>query len=575
MLKKAGLIIASITVGLMPIFLSAPAFAAASNLITNASVEAGSNGQPDSWMKGGWGNNTASLTYDTADSHTGTHSLGVNISSYTDGDAKWYFAPIAVTGGQSYVYSDFYKSDVASAVVAQFQDSTGKLSYASLVNPAASSTWQQASKTFTAPTGTVNMTVFHLINSVGSIHIDDASLSQVETPAPTPVPPVTSSNLVPNPSVEIVDSAKPSQPAGWVPGAWGTNNAKFTYLSTGQDGTRSLKVEMTQRTSGDAKWMYAAQAVTPGAVYQFTDYYQSNVATEVDAAITLSDGTVQYIRIGGAVASTSWQQFKGQITMPASAVNVTIMHILYSTGWLITDNFKFAPYTLTGFNRALVSVTFDDAWASIYTNGLPVMKKYGIKSTQYLLTGETSDPSYMTLNMMKAFRDNGHEIASHTVDHPDLTTLSTSAMLKELSQSKQWLQNKLLVSVTDFASPYGSYNANVITGVKKYYASHRGVEEGYNSKDTLDVYDIKVQNIVSTTTVADVAAWVAQAQATKTWLVLVYHQVLNVPSHTSPDDIYWTLTSDLDAQFAKIKQSGVPVVAVNNALLELKPQLGK
>jgi peptidoglycan/xylan/chitin deacetylase (PgdA/CDA1 family) len=243
--------------------------------------------------------------------------------------------------------------------------------------------------------------------------------------------------------------------------------------------------------------------------------------------------------------------------------------MIQSVGWVITDDYSLSPYTPVGFDKARVSLTFDDAWASIYQNALPVLDKYGFKSTQYLLTGNTADPEYMTSAMMKALGDDGQEIASHTVDHQDLTTLTSAQQQTELSSSKTSLQTWTGKTVTDFASPYGSLDQNALTNVKKYYSSHRGVVAGFNSKNYFNVWDIKVQDIQTNTTLAQVQAWIAQAQATNTWLVLVYHQV----SSTANIGDYNTTPADLDAQLNAIKTSGISVETVAQALAELKPQL--
>src|SRR5688572_7259062 len=80
-------------------------------------------------------------------------------------------------------------------------------------------------------------------------------------------------NLIPNPSVE---TAEGNTPQAWLTGNWGTNATQFSYLNTGYTGNRSLKVEMTQHTDGDAKWYFTPQPVAAGQDYIFSDFYQSN-----------------------------------------------------------------------------------------------------------------------------------------------------------------------------------------------------------------------------------------------------------------------------------------------------------
>jgi peptidoglycan/xylan/chitin deacetylase (PgdA/CDA1 family) len=218
-----------------------------------------------------------------------------------------------------------------------------------------------------------------------------------------------------------------------------------------------------------------------------------------------------------------------------------------------------------------VSLTFDDGLLSTYTNGLPLLKKYGLASTEYIVSGKIGTDSHMTVDQIRQFQNEGSEIASHTVDHPDLTTLSSSQVNTELSQSQTTLRQLFgSNAATDFASPYGQYNYSVIAAIKQYYSSHRSVDAGFNSKDTFDPYDILVQNVNSDTTPAEVAGWVNHAIATKTWLVLVYH---GVEDQVPAGDQYTVATSDLDTELGQIRASGIKVVTMNAAVNEITPQL--
>jgi len=218
----------------------------------------------------------------------------------------------------------------------------------------------------------------------------------------------------------------------------------------------------------------------------------------------------------------------------------------------------------------MVSLTFDDGWSSIYTNGLPLLQKYGFVSTQYIISGKLNTANYMTTAMVQAFKNAGSEIGSHTVTHPDLTTLTSANLKTELSSSKTTLQ-KLFGTDTalDFASPYGRYNSAVITAIKQYYQSHRSTDVGFNSKDTFNPYNILVQNVDADTTPAQVAAWVAKAKADNTWLVLVYHEVTD----STNTDGYSVTPADLDAELANIKASGISVETMSQALATIKSQL--
>lgn len=514
---------------------------------------------PLGWQEGNWGNLKASYSRPTTGGYKSNSYGKVVVSNYVDGDAKWYSAPTAVSPGTKYYIGDFYKASVPTDLVVQVDHSDGSTTYDWLLSAPASSSWKQAGNYYT-PTGDVkSITLLHVLASNGNLSTDDYSV------APASV--ATLSNGVYNSGLEQVSDTNSAQPLAWNQGSWGTNKTTFSYLNTGHNSAHSAKVQMTSYTDGDAKWYSDDTAVTAGSVYKLDDWYQSNVETHMVVQTTSNDGSIGYLYLKNAPASSTWANYSDTFTVPAGVKSVAILHLISSVGWLITDDYSLQTTTLVGFNRAIVSVNFDDGWSSIYQNGLPVLDKYGILSTQYIVTGLVGTPDYMSLDQLKSMRDDGQELASHTVTHSDLTTLSPLQLQDELANSKSWLLNNLGVTSASIATPYGSYNSTVLTAIKQYYPAHRGVEMGYNAKNNIDLYDLKVQDITVTTTPAQVQDWVNQAKATNTWLILVYHSVDNTGS------AYSISPAQLDAQMAIIKNSGVAVETMAQALNEIRSQL--
>lgn len=212
----------------------------------------------------------------------------------------------------------------------------------------------------------------------------------------------------------------------------------------------------------------------------------------------------------------------------------------------------------------MISVTFDDGWASQSDNALPILNKYAVPATMYIYTQAIGDvPAYMTQAQIQGFASRGDEIASHTVSHADLTTLTPALLDTELSQSKTTLQQMFGPSAAlDFASPFGAYNPTTTAAVKKYYATQRNTDGGFNATAGFDPYNIVVQNVVDTTTAAIVQGWITEAKASGTWLVLVYHEV----GANLGGDAYHVDTALLDAHMAAVKNSGLPIVTVRQGV---------
>jgi peptidoglycan/xylan/chitin deacetylase (PgdA/CDA1 family) len=330
---------------------------------------------------------------------------------------------------------------------------------------------------------------------------------------------------------------------------------------------------VTNYVSGSANWDYPAQPVTAGAQYLYSDWYQSSVTTEIDAAVTMASGSVSYYHVANVAPSTAWAQAKAPFQVPAGATKVAIYHLLAADGWLTTDDYSLTPYAPSGLSRGLVSVTLDDGWTNQYTNGLPVLTRYGVPATFYIISGTlTEQPAYMTGAQVQALAAAGHEIGSHTISHPDLTKASTAALTDELSSSRATLQGLIGAPVTDFAYPYGAYNATTINAAKPYYASQRTVDTGYNTKDLFDPTRLKVQNVFDSTTPAQVQAWVHQAEVDRSWLILVYHEVANTPSDPT-NTTYTTKPADFDAEMAAVRGSALGKVTVRQGLAEVLSQL--
>ena len=531
------------------------------NIVANPSVEIidpANNLKPNNWLSNKWGANTATFNYDQT-GRTGNRSITTQMTSHTDGDAKWYFEPVNVVGNKSYLFRDYYKSTVPTRIVVASIDANGAYTYIEQPGAPIATNWSQYQTTFTVPSNAVKTTVFHLIDQVGSLSIDDAYM-QVATPiVPTP------DSTVPNGSLEI-GSASPSN---WQSSSWGTNTPSFQYITNdGHTGSKSVKVSVSNYSSGDAKWFFdPIKTLTPGKQYRFNAWYKTNVIPHPVAMFIRADGTEQYFGMPAAQpnSTANWQQYSDTFSVPADAVSVSVFMYINQNGYLQTDDYSIAPYQPTGFSRPLLTMTFDDGHEDNVNTALPLLNQYGFKTTQCYATTFIEGNSQAVADILK-FKNSGHEICSHTVTHPFLTTLDTATLNYELQHSKQYLESIIGQPVLNFASPYGDYNASVNNEIDNYYQSHRTVDEGYNSKDNLDVYRLRVQNVLDTTSANQIKIWIEQAKADNTWLILVYHRVASNPG---PYDSY---TNVFAQHLETIQTSGITVKTYQDALTEVRSQ---
>lgn len=369
---------------------------------------------------------------------------------------------------------------------------------------------------------------------------------------------LTSGNLIKNGTLEIRNGINPT---GWSSNAVGKNTSNFSNVA-GYQSAHGLRIDVSQYSDGTADWFGPSIQVTPGNYYEFRDYYRSSTASRAVLQLKDNTGRSQYINLDSVPAASDWTLYNQRFFVPANVSEIIISHPLTQAGWLETDNYALASAAAPGFATGMVSVTFDDGWRSIHDNALPVMKKYDIVSTQYLVSGFLGSlKEYMTARQTYDFVKAGHEIGSHSFDHADLTKVTGKDLDKQLATSKKGL-DKCFQNVTAFAAPFGATNANTISAIKPLYATARSTESGFNSPDTLNPYRLKVQNVRRDTPPAQVQAWIDTAAQNHIWLILVYHQVSDSPGEYSRQLV------DFETDMLILKNSNLEIMTMHNAYVK-------
>jgi len=104
-------------------------------------------------------------------------------------------------------------------------------------------------------------------------------------------------------------------------------------------------------------------------------------------------------------------------------------------------------------------LTFDDGHWDFVTDVLPILKKYNAKATVYIIVNYLNGSDFMSEDQLKELtKEPLVEIGSHTLSHNSLASASASWASKEISESKQKLEQLLGIKINSFAYPYGGYN---------------------------------------------------------------------------------------------------------------------
>ncbi len=132
-----------------------------------------------------------------------------------------------------------------------------------------------------------------------------------------------------------------------------------------------------------------------------------------------------------------------------------------------------------------VALTFDDGFADFYYNAYPLLKKYNLKASLFVVKEFTGKPGYCNLEQLNEMSESGIiAIESHTINHYRLATLSVSDVEYEIREQKENLYNSLNINSEVLCYPYGSYDRRVIDETKKYYTFGLAMDGGvyYSSK---------------------------------------------------------------------------------------------
>ncbi len=105
-----------------------------------------------------------------------------------------------------------------------------------------------------------------------------------------------------------------------------------------------------------------------------------------------------------------------------------------------------------------VVITFDDGYLDNYTTVFPLLQKYDMKATIFLITDMIGTEGHLTEAQIKEMSESGLvHFGSHTVSHTKLDTLTEYEIQQELVNSKDYIEALTGKTVTALAYPNGVY----------------------------------------------------------------------------------------------------------------------
>jgi peptidoglycan/xylan/chitin deacetylase (PgdA/CDA1 family) len=116
-----------------------------------------------------------------------------------------------------------------------------------------------------------------------------------------------------------------------------------------------------------------------------------------------------------------------------------------------------------------IVLTFDDGYLDNYLNAFPLLKKYGMTGTFFVLTGraDAGDPAYLSWDMIQELSNAGMDIQLHAREHYDLRNRSYEWLVFNLIGGRQSIEGHTGRPVNFIAYTSGKYDAGLLSFLRQ------------------------------------------------------------------------------------------------------------
>ncbi|MDF2635744.1 MAG: polysaccharide deacetylase [Pelosinus sp.] len=142
-----------------------------------------------------------------------------------------------------------------------------------------------------------------------------------------------------------------------------------------------------------------------------------------------------------------------------------------------------------------IIITFDDGYADNYLTALPILEKYNLSATVFIVPSLMGTVDYLSWEQVVEMQKRHTEIGSHTMSHIGMNEISAAEQKREAVTSKTALEQQLGKPIHFFAYPYGQFSTTSQQILKEtgYKGACSGIP-GLNDKNT-NSYALKRINV--------------------------------------------------------------------------------
>ena len=143
------------------------------------------------------------------------------------------------------------------------------------------------------------------------------------------------------------------------------------------------------------------------------------------------------------------------------------LQYLSENGYTTISLYDLYGYLATGAALPVkpVVLTFDDGYVDAYINAYPLLRKYRMTGTFFIVTDfiNAGNPAYLSWAMVKEMSDHGMSIESHTRTHPDMRNRSFEFLVWQILGPIEAITAYTGKAPRFFCYPSGVYDAAVIS----------------------------------------------------------------------------------------------------------------
>lgn len=187
-------------------------------------------------------------------------------------------------------------------------------------------------------------------------------------------------------------------------------------------------------------------------------------------------------------------------------------------------------------DKPTITITFDDGTKTQSETAHPILRKYDLTATTYVVTDLIGTSSYYSNNNeIQGLINSDWEIGTHTLRHDDMTQLSMDSVIINLEEPKEYLIENFGITPQSYTSPFGLFNNEIINEVEPRYTTHVNAYSemgGINNVRLLNPMNIHRLDINQGVSSHEVCQTISQLSEND-WFVLLFHNI------RTPEVGYW------------------------------------